>query len=130
MTTHRVRPPEASNEEQEAHKRHIYEKMSPRRRKFVDRIGYENWDPLAGPKDPIEIRKDPTNRTIQQLVTEFLRNREAHQSYSQAYASGALELALGGVMRQEDRYLGMLEFAAWYAKLKENEGPDHADQRP
>lgn len=112
--------------EQEEQKRFIYEKMNPRRRKFVDRIGYDKWDPFALPKDPIEIRKDPTNRTVQQLVTDFLRSREAHQGYSEAYASGALELAMG-VMRREDRYEGMLEFGAWYKKLMEKEGVNNAD---
>ncbi|TVM17164.1 hypothetical protein DPQ33_10255 [Oceanidesulfovibrio indonesiensis] len=112
--------------EQEEQKRAIYEKMNPRRRKFVDRIGYDKWDPFAMPKDPIEIRKDPTNRTVQQLVTDFLRSREAHQGYSEAYASGAMELAVG-VLRREDRYEGMLEFGAWYKNLMEKEGVSDAD---
>lgn len=113
-------------QEHEEQKRAIYEKMNPRRRKFVDRIGYDKWDPFAMPKDPIEIRKDPTNRTIQQLVSDFLRSREAHQGYTQAFASGAMELAMG-VMRQEDRYQGMMEFSAWYKKLMEKEGVQNAD---
>lgn len=33
-------------EEQEKLKREIYERMNPRRRKFIDRIGYDEWDPF------------------------------------------------------------------------------------
>ena len=39
-------------EEQEKQKRAIYESLSPRRKKFIDRIGYEKWDPFQEPKDP------------------------------------------------------------------------------
>jgi hypothetical protein len=89
----------------------------------VDRIGFENWDPFAEPKHPIEIRKDPTQRTIQQLVSQFLRNREDHKGYSQPYANGALECA-HGLMRGEERFVGMYEFCVWYHKLKLKEGKE------
>ena len=36
-------------EEQEQLKREIYERMNPRRRKFIDRIGYDEWDPFQKP---------------------------------------------------------------------------------
>ena len=43
-------------EEQEQLKREIYERMNPRRRKFIDRIGYDEWDPFQKPNDPMDIR--------------------------------------------------------------------------
>ena len=59
-------------EEVAAGKRAIYEKIPVRRRKFIDKMGYDNWDPFMEPADPIDIRKDRTGRTAQQLVTEFM----------------------------------------------------------
>ena len=43
-TVFRDGTPQQLSDEQEGLKREIYERMNPRRRKFVDRIGYENWD--------------------------------------------------------------------------------------
>ena len=54
--------------EEEKLKRELYERIPPRRRKFIDRIGYEQWDPFPEPNDPIEIRTDVTKRTAQQLL--------------------------------------------------------------
>ena len=39
-----------SAEEREALKKAIYEQLSPRRRKYIDRVGYEAWDPFQDPK--------------------------------------------------------------------------------
>ena len=67
-TVFRDGTPQRLNEEQEQLKREIYERMNPRRRKFVDRIGYDNWDPFQKPNDPLDVRLDVTKRTTQQLV--------------------------------------------------------------
>jgi hypothetical protein len=112
--------------EDEANKRAIYERLSPRRKKFIDRIGYEKWDPFQEPKDPIEIRKDPSKRTTQQLIREFLQT-QPHRTNNTAYSSGALELALGLVNRQ-DRSIGMYEFSVWYHELLKREGIDYGDE--
>ena len=56
------------SEDEQTQKRLFYERMSPRRRRFVDRIGYDNWDPFEAPKEPMDIRKDVSQRTAQQLV--------------------------------------------------------------
>lgn len=93
-------------------KKSIYDSMSPRRKKFIDKIGYEKWDPFAEPNDPIEIRRDPTQRTTQQLVREFLQNSD-HEKYSNAFGRGVLEMALG-LINRDDRFIGMFEFALWY----------------
>ncbi|MFO7818012.1 MAG: hypothetical protein ACQES5_02905 [Thermodesulfobacteriota bacterium] len=108
--------------EQEEQKKYIYEKMSPRRRKFVHRIGYEKWDPFQEPKNPIEIRKDSTHRTTQQLVRQFLAETDPEE-YSNAYGQGVLDICLG-VVNGEDRYRAMFEFSLWYAQLLEAEGKE------
>lgn len=109
-----------SKDEAEARKRAIYESLAPRNRKYIDRIGYTNWDPFAEPKDPIEIRRDPTRRTSQQLVREFLQSRPM-EKYSNAYGQGVLDMCLG-IINEDERYIAMLEFATWYNELLKREG--------
>jgi len=106
--------------EEEDHKRFIYDKLSPRRKKFIDRIGYEKWDPFQEPKHPIEIRKDQTQRTMQQLIREFMQTKPERVDNS-AYASGVMEVALGLINRQ-DRLIGTFEFSVWYHELMKKEG--------
>ncbi len=109
-----------SKEEKEARKRAIFESMSERGQRRIMRMGYDKWDPFEEPKDPIDIRKDMTRRTSQQLIREFLSGLDGKR-YSTQYARGAFELCLG-IINQEDRFLGMFEFACWYRDLLEREG--------
>ncbi|MFZ5812017.1 MAG: hypothetical protein ACOY4F_08255 [Thermodesulfobacteriota bacterium] len=106
--------------EREALKKAIYEKISPRRKKFIDKVGYDNWDPFPEPNDPIDIRQDPTRRTTQQLIREFLQSRDQAET-STEFAKGAWEVCLG-VMNGSERHRGMYEFCAWYFELLEREG--------
>ncbi|MFV0423136.1 hypothetical protein [Oleidesulfovibrio sp.] len=106
--------------EQEEQKRFIYEKMSPRRRKFIDRIGYAKWDPFQKPNDPLDIRQDITKRTTQQLIREFLQTRN-HSDYTNEYGKGALECALG-IINRDEKYRGIFDFCIWYHELLEKEG--------
>ncbi|MCA1946132.1 MAG: hypothetical protein LDL30_12785 [Desulfovibrio sp.] len=115
-----------SPEEELAQKRAIYDKMSPRRRKWIDKIGFDKWDPFQTPKDPIDIRKDITNRTPQELATMFLRSRQDHEGYGEQYASGALEMAVG-LLRRDPRYLGMFYYSQWYQTLLDKEGKTYDD---
>lgn len=105
--------------EEEAQKRHFYESMSPRRRKFVDRIGFAVWDPFEAPKEPMDIRTDITQRTVQELVRDFLRS-VSQEMHGGEYARGVTECAQGIVARQE-KYLGILDFCAWYHELLQKE---------
>ncbi len=107
------------DKEAEERKRAIYDSMSPRRQKFINKVGYDKWDPFEEPKDPIDIRTDKTKRTTQQLVREFLQNC-GHENYSNAYSRGVLEMALG-IVNDDDRFIGMYEFAAWYQQILEKE---------
>lgn len=100
------------SKEIEERKKAVFDAMSPRRQKHILKKGYEKWDPFEKPKDPIDIRRDKTKRTTQQLVREFLQNC-GHDKYSNAYGRGVLEMALG-IINDDDRFIGMYEFAAWY----------------
>ena len=120
-TVFRDGTPQELNEEQEQLKREIYEKMNPRRRKFVDRIGYENWDPFQKPNDPLDIRLDTTKRTTQQLVREFLQLAAKKGPYSNDYGRGALECALS-VVNKDEKYMGIFDFCLWYHDLLKKEG--------
>ena len=113
--------PFVMTEEHEAQKKAIYERMSPRRRKFIDRIGYDRWNPFAEPKDPIEWRTDGTQRTTQQLVNEFLKDAAQKGPYGKAYSKGATECALG-VINKDEKYMGIFDFCQWYHDLLKKEG--------
>ena len=109
-----------SPEEEEKRKRAIFESMSPRRQKHILKKGYEKWNPFMEPKDPIDIRKDKTKRTTQQLVREFLQTKSS-EDYSNAYGGGVFEMCLG-IVNDDDKYKGMLEFSLWYQELLKREG--------
>jgi len=107
-------------DEKEQRKRAVFEAMSERRKKYILRIGYEKWDPFLEPKDPIDIRKDKTKRTSQQLIREFLHQTD-NKDYSNEYGRGAFDLCLG-IINEQDRYLGMFDFACWYLEQLNKEG--------
>ncbi|MFO7750323.1 MAG: hypothetical protein R6V54_09560 [Desulfobacteraceae bacterium] len=103
-----------------AKKKAIFDAMGKRGQKQIMKIGYDNWDPIQTPKDPIDIRRDKSKRTTQQLVSEFLQ-QSGEQGYSSAFAQGALEMALG-VVNEDEKVKGMFEFAVWYETLIKKEG--------
>ena len=125
-TMYRDGTPQVLTGEQEALKRELYEKMSPRRRKFIDRIGYVHWDPFQKPNDPLDIRLDVTKRTTQQLVREFLQQAAVQkEQLGNDYSRGALECALG-IVNRDEKYLGVFDFCLWYHSLLKEEG--HLDE--
>ena len=109
-----------SPKEEEKRKRAIFESMSPRRQKHILKKGYEKWNPFLEPKDPIDIRKDKTKRTTQQLAREFLQTKSS-EDYSNAYGGGVFEICLG-IVNDDDKYKGMFEFSIWYQELLKREG--------
>ncbi|MBP3730670.1 MAG: hypothetical protein J6I40_04280 [Mailhella sp.] len=119
--------PRQLSPEEEKLKRELYEKIPARRRRFIDRIGYDKWDPFPEPNDPIEIRTDVTKRTAQQLLKDFMRDKNCEiqlsgeDEPSEAFIQGALESAIG-IVNKQDKFLGCYEFAAWYHKLLKKEG--------
>jgi hypothetical protein len=112
---------EKGDEQYELAKREMYSKIQERRRKFIDKIGYENWDPFPVPFDPIDIRKGPDGRTIAEQVNQFLRERGSGAKLSAAYSRGVAEIA-AGVTQRDDRFRGMFEFVLWYAESLRKEG--------
>ena len=112
---------EKNDPQYEAAKRTMYEKLGPRRKKFIDKIGYENWDPFPVPFDPIDIRTGEDGRTIADLVNQFLRERGEAGKVSTAYCRGVSEFA-AGVIQRDDRFKGMFEFVLWYAEILRKEG--------
>jgi len=109
-----------SSAEQEKRKKAIFDSMSPRRQQHILKKGYEKWDPFMEPKDPIDIRRDKTKRTAQMLVRDFLQSIP-HEDYSNAYGSGVLEMCLG-IVSEDEKYQGMLDFSIWYRELLRREG--------
>ncbi|MDY7001690.1 MAG: hypothetical protein SVS15_07915 [Thermodesulfobacteriota bacterium] len=107
--------------EQEEQKRFMYETISPRRKKFIDKIGYEKWDPFQKPNDPIDIRTDGTKRTTHQLVREFLWSRPKGEFNSNEFNKGALDFALG-IVNKEEVVRGMYEFCKWYMESLKEKG--------
>ncbi len=112
-------PRELSPEQLEL-KRQIYEKMNPRRRKFIERIGYERWDPFQPPNDPLDIRTDLSQRTAQDLLGAFARECGAAKK-GRGYQKGVEECALG-VINKDEKYQGIFDFCLWYHELLQREG--------
>ncbi|CCH50331.1 hypothetical protein [Pseudodesulfovibrio piezophilus] len=106
-------------EEIEARKRYMYEKMSKRRRKFVDRMGYENWDPFQAPFDPIDIRQDKSGYTSDQLSHLFVRESGKHKN--QEYIDAVNEFNVMLVMNFE-KVRPIYDYCLWYAEHMRKHG--------
>lgn len=109
--------------EEERLKREIYERLNPRRRKFIDRLGYDAWDPFQKPNDPLDLRTDVTRRTTQQLVREFF-HALGDSEVGNDFRKGALDAALG-VVNKDEHMLGAYAFFRWYDDLMKKEGLSH-----
>lgn len=108
-----------SREEIEEKKKAIFDTMGKRGQKNILKKGYEDWDPFQEPKDPIDIRKDKTKRTSQELIREFLSGID-HDEYSNSFAQGAFEMCLG-IINKDEKIKGMYEFALFYTDLLKKE---------
>ena len=119
--------PRDLDEDAASQKRAIYETMSSRGKKYVDKMGYDVWDPFQEPKDPLDIRTDATKRTTRQLVARFLQESGPSDGggNGNAYSQGVLECALG-IVNKDEKYKGIFEFCIWYEQLLRREGlSDH-----
>ena len=103
----------------EEKKKAIFDSMGKRGQKQILKNGYEEWYPFQEPKDPIDIRKDQTNRTSQELIREFLSNID-HDEYSNSYAQGAFEMCLG-IINDDEKIKGMYEFSLFYVEILKKE---------
>jgi hypothetical protein len=106
--------------EKEIRKKAIFDSMSPRRQRQIMKKGFDSWDPFIEPKDPIDIRRDKTNRTSIALVRDFLHSRDLEE-YSNEYGRGVFDICFG-LINDQDRYLAMYEFSVWYHSLLKEEG--------
>jgi len=113
--------PKTLTPDEEAHKRAIYDKIPQRRRKFIDKMGYDNWDPFQKPFDPIDMRIDTSKRTSQQLMRDFMQSLPPGTPVSTDFSQGAWELCVG-MINGADRFKGMFAFVQWYAELLKKEG--------
>lgn len=104
-------------EQVEEQKRAMYEGLSPRRRRFVDRIGYENWDPYQAPFVPIDIRTDALGLTTHELLNRY--QKSLPEPPDPDYMQTLSEFMVLLVMNIE-KVRPILEFSEWYAeRLKE-----------
>lgn len=110
---------ELTVEQIEERKKYMYEKMSKRRRKFVDRVGYEKWDPFQAPFDPIDIRQDRTGHTSDHLTQLYVR--ESGQNKNQEYLDAVSEFNVMLVMNFE-KVRPVFEYCLWYADLLKKHG--------
>jgi len=110
-----------TEEEIAARKKAIFDAMGKRGQKqIMNKIGYDKWDPIQTPKDPIDIRMDGTKRTSQMLISQFLQ-QTSHDDYSNSFAQGAFEMCLG-IINNDEKIRGMFEFSNWYSQLLKKEG--------
>jgi hypothetical protein len=107
-------------EEVAARKQAIFDNMSSKAQKRIHKLGFDKWDPFEAPKDPIDIRRDKSKRTTKMLVREFLQSLPL-ENYSNSYGRGVLEMAVG-IVNEDDRFIGMYEFAIWHRALLQKEG--------
>lgn len=107
-------------EQEEERKKAIFDSMSPRRQKHILKKGYDAWNPFQEPKDPIDIRKDKTKRTTQELTRTFLQ-AQSQEKYSSEYGRGAFDIC-HGLINGDEKCRGMFEFSVWYHELLKREG--------
>ena len=109
-----------SKEEIDKKKQAIFDSMGKRGQKKILTVGFDVWNPFEEPKDPLDIRKDISKRTVGDLVHEFLQARREEKT-SVAFSEGVLEITMA-LMNNNDKYRGMFEFSVWYADLLRKEG--------
>lgn len=109
-----------SPEEIAQRKKAIFDSMGKRGQQKILKDGYEEWDPFAEPKEPIDIRTEETQRTTHDLIQEFLKT-QPHERFSTPYGKAAYEMALG-IVNGDDRIRGLYDFSLWYRDLLIREG--------
>lgn len=119
QTGYKMKKENLSPEEAENRKKAVFDSMGKRGQERICRIGYDKWDPFEEPKDPINLRENKSQRTTQALIREFLQNLKS-EDYSNDFARGAFDMCLG-IINEDEKCLGMFEFACWYKNLLETE---------
>jgi hypothetical protein len=105
--------------EVEALKQEMYERLSPRQKKYVDRIGYDNWEPFQLPNDPLDIRRNKTGHTAQELALLFFRDHggKINENYKASVTEFTIQL-----LAQPERCRPLYDFCLWYDALLKRQG--------
>ncbi|HQN20098.1 MAG TPA: hypothetical protein PKV86_13190 [Syntrophobacteraceae bacterium] len=98
--------------EYDLRKKAIFDSMSRRGQERILRIGYDNWDPFQGPKDPRERLYGPASLSAGTLLKEFLQLHHVSQD-SPALIKELFELC-NGLLQGETRAQTILSFCNWY----------------
>src|SRR4030042_2278019 len=100
-------------------KREVFEAMSLKRQQRILNKGYENWDPFQKPKEPFDkIKgKEGDRQRIMILSHQFLKELNLINP-SNAFMQGVFEICKG-IVEEDERYHGMLEFCLWYKGKRE-----------
>ena len=111
--------------EEEKQKRLIYESMSARGRKWVRKIGYDNWDPFMKPKEPPFMKEFDKKSDLPESPLElyhfFMKDRletGQDEDYGEQYKQGLFE-ATQMIKQFEERLRAFSDFYLWYQAKKE-----------
>lgn len=111
---------EFTDDEVEAKKKAIFDAMGKRGQKWIMKQGYDEWNPFGDPKDPLDIRVDGSERTVDQLIREFLADAGPEDPSNQ-YSQTVMEMAMG-IMNNTNKARAAFEFVHWYDELLKKEG--------
>ena len=113
--------------EQERRKRLIFESMSPRMRRRIEKRGYDEWDPFLKPKEPPFVRTErepglPENplELYHAYLSHLLLTGEGEE-ISETYRQGVME-ACQIIRTMEERVRAFHDFYVWYRKAGEEKG--------
>ncbi len=110
--------------DEEKLKRSIFDSMSPRMRKRVEKIGYEDWDPFPMPKEPPFMKGFDQKPGLPENPIELyhtymkqLLQDKAEGEMKESYRQGVME-ACKAVRMAEEWVRGVYEFYEWYCREK------------
>jgi hypothetical protein len=116
--------------EEEERKRLIFEGMSPRRRKQIEKRGYDKWDPFLKPKEPPFVKGFEDKAGLPENPLELYHYYLTHglkdqspEDLSEEYLQGVVE-ACRTVKIHEERLRGYCDFYSWYSLEKAREEKD------
>ena len=116
--------------EEEERKRQIFEGMSPRRRKQIEKRGYDKWDPFLKPKEPPFVKGFEDKAGLPENALELYHYYLIHglkgrgpEDLSEEYLQGVME-ACRSVKVHEDRLRAHCDFYAWYRVERSKQGMD------